>query len=137
MARAEAGFSLIEAVAALAILGISLGVALGALSQALDAAERTRARADMLILAENLLTDRAARPALTPVREQGTGPGPYTWRLLVEPRQAEVVDGGPVTPVPAVPDYMLFTIRAEIRPSGDQTAAPLILETQSVAWLAE
>ncbi len=82
------GFSLIEALVALAVLGIVLGTALAAGGGSLDVADRARREAAMAVFALSLL-ERAGLDLLrdTPLAE-GTHGG-FRWRLERRPAEEE------------------------------------------------
>ena len=81
----RAGFSLVEILVALAIVGAILGLGAGALRQGADAAARA-ARADAALqVAQARLTAAGIEEALTAGRSAGQEPGGTRWRMTVEP----------------------------------------------------
>ncbi|UEM06292.1 type II secretion system GspH family protein [Skermanella rosea] len=78
----RAGFSLIEVLVALAILGIALGAMLPRLSFGSLASERAERTEEAVMLAERLLAEvgrTMAMPSGTPL--DGTSPDGFSWRI--------------------------------------------------------
>ncbi len=81
----EAGFTLVEIVAALAILALSLSALLGVLSDGIGRAGQAEAYAEAGSLAQSLLARVGTE---IPIREgitTGELAGGYRWRLQMEP----------------------------------------------------
>jgi general secretion pathway protein I len=76
------GFSLIEVLVALAILGIALGAMMPRISLGSLAAERASRTEEAVLLAEQLLTE-AGRTIPLPSKDavEGKTPAGFTWRL--------------------------------------------------------
>jgi general secretion pathway protein I len=76
------GFSLIEVLVALAILGIALGAMMPRISLGSLAAERASRTEEAVLLAEQLLTE-AGRTIPLPSKEavEGETPAGFSWRL--------------------------------------------------------
>jgi general secretion pathway protein I len=76
------GFSLIEVLVALAILGIALGAMMPRISFGSLAAERASRTEDAVLLAEQLLTE-AGRTIPLPSKDavEGKTPAGFSWRL--------------------------------------------------------
>lgn len=88
--RRDAGFTLIEALVALAILGVALAAVLRAYGAGFRAAERAEAQTQALLIAESKLAEAAAT-----VREAGElrgTEGAYAWRVTAAPHEAEGAD---------------------------------------------
>jgi len=84
-ARNEAGFTVLEIIAALAILSVSFSVLFNLLSDGLQRTSQTEKMAEATLLAQSLLarvgTELPIRPGLVDGEfEQG-----YHWRLAIEP----------------------------------------------------
>ncbi len=131
------GFSLIEVIVTLAVLGLSLAAALTAISGGLRSANLTQDRAHMTILAENILTRAVTERALLPGQNTGRGPGPYLWQVDIVPQEQDRWTDGRIDPVPEPAEFILFLIRVEIRAEAAPDAPPLILETFKTANFAE
>ena len=83
MRRGEAGFTLIEALVALAILGVALAAVLRAYGAGFRSAERAEMQTHALLLAESRLAEAA-----TTLREPGErrgSDGGYAWRVSAAP----------------------------------------------------
>ena len=78
----RSGFSLIEVLVALAILGIALGAMMPRISLGSLAAERASRTEEAVLLAEQLLTE-AGRTIPLPSKEaaEGRTPAGFSWRL--------------------------------------------------------
>jgi len=80
------GFTILELLVALVILGLALGLVSGAVSDSLARTERMRAQTSAAVLAANILArlgnDMPARAGIT----QGTQP-PLSWTLTITPAQ--------------------------------------------------
>ena len=82
--QSEHGFTLIEVLVALSILGVSLAVLLSIFMQGLDRAHETRSESQARVLAQSLLTQ--ARAATNPALGSSAGKtNGYLWRLQVVP----------------------------------------------------
>jgi general secretion pathway protein I len=83
--RAQSGFTLIEVLVALAILGISLAVLLHIFSESLHRARESQAEMTASALAQSLLADAGHSLPLRPGDTTGELPNGYSWRLHIEP----------------------------------------------------
>ena len=81
----EAGFTLLEVVAALAILALSLGVLLGLLSDGLRRTGQAEAMAEAGSLAQSLLARVGTELPIQPGVTAGELPNGVRWRLQMEP----------------------------------------------------
>ena len=79
MKRGEAGFTLIEALVALAILGVALAAVLRAYGAGFSSAERAAMQTHALLLAESRLAEAMATMS-EPGESRGDAGG-YSWRL--------------------------------------------------------
>lgn len=81
---AQSGFTLIEVLVALAILGISLAVLLSIFLQGLDRAHESRSESEARVLAQSLLSQArsTANPAIGTSAGKSAG---MLWRLQVVP----------------------------------------------------
>ncbi|MDE2075284.1 MAG: type II secretion system protein [Alphaproteobacteria bacterium] len=79
------GFTLLEVLVALTILGLSLSVLLAIFSQTLSR-EGARDRAfEARALARSLIAEARAAPTLTAGARRGTSPSGLTWRVVATP----------------------------------------------------
>jgi len=110
--RSRPGFSLIEVLVALAILGIALGAMMPRISLGSLAAERASRTEEAVLLAEQLLTE-TGRTIPLPSKEpaQGNTPAGFSWRIST------------------------CCIRTVANTSG-QTAAGIVDVTADVSWLS-
>ena len=83
-ARAQAGFTLVETLVALAILGLSFAALFAILSDNLDRARRSRDEAVAASLVQSLLA-RSEAQAPTPGVSSGIAAGGFAWRVEVTP----------------------------------------------------
>ena len=83
--NSEAGFTLVEIVAALAILALSLGALFGVLSDGIGRAGHAEAHAQAGSLAQSLLARAGAEIPLQKGIMTGEFPQGYGWRLQMEP----------------------------------------------------
>lgn len=83
--RAIRGFTLIEVLVALAVLGLSLGVIMQIFSAGLDRARKTEARAIAVQLAESKLAAVGVEEPLTEGMTSGEFDNRFRWRVLVQP----------------------------------------------------
>jgi len=88
-----AGFSLLEVLVALAILGVGLGVVFQGISQGLRLRGQSADNVRLSLVAERVLGELVERPAAPTEPEQGEESG-CRWRL--EPRERAVALGGVV-----------------------------------------
>ncbi len=79
------GFTLIEILVALIILGLSLGVIMQIFSAGLDRARKTEARAVAVQLAESKLAAIGIEEPLTEGVTDGQFDERFRWRVLVQP----------------------------------------------------
>lgn len=121
----KAGFTLIEVLIALAILGVSLPVLLGIFS---DTLHRTRQGEDRMIaasLAETLLAKAGIESPLQIGRTSGNFGNGYRWQLEVEPYRQLSED-----PASAV---RTFAVRATVGWGANKTKGSLSLATLRLA----
>jgi general secretion pathway protein I len=88
--RREAGFTLIEALVALAILGVALAAVLRAYGAGFRSAERAGMQTHALLLAESRLAEAAA--TMTGPGERRGAAGGYSWRVIAAPFPVEGVE---------------------------------------------
>jgi general secretion pathway protein I len=79
------GFTLLEVIVALAILGISVGVLFRVFSQQLDRTTGMETEAVATSLAQSLLADASAGDALTDGDKTGQFHNGFRWRIHTEP----------------------------------------------------
>ena len=110
--RSRPGFSLIEVLVALAILGIALGAMMPRISLGSLAAERASRTEEAVLLAEQLLTE-AGRTIPLPSKEaaEGNTAGGFSWRIST------------------------CCVRTAANTSG-QAAAGIVDVTADVSWLS-
>ena len=110
--RSRPGFSLIEVLVALAILGIALGAMMPRISLGSLAAERASRTEEAVLLAEQLLTE-AGRTFPLPSKEaaEGETDAGFSWRIST------------------------CCVRTVVNTSG-QTAAGIVDVTADVSWLS-
>ena len=92
--KAQAGFSLVEALVALAAVAMVLGVALQQARLTLNAARKAERQSLALLLAESKLSELALREDWRPGEETGEAVG-LRWRLQVQPREGGSLLDGP------------------------------------------
>ena len=95
--RAIRGFTLIEVLVALIVLGLSMGVIMQIFSAGLDRARRTEARAIAVQLAESKLAAVGIEAPLIEGETSGEFDERFRWRVLVQPYEPvadEPDDGG-------------------------------------------
>ncbi|MBX3456028.1 prepilin-type N-terminal cleavage/methylation domain-containing protein [Ferrovibrio sp.] len=90
----QAGFSLIEALVALAAVAMVLGVALQQARVTLNAARKAERQSVALLLAESKLSELALRQDWRPGEEQGEESG-LRWQLSLQPREGSALLDGP------------------------------------------
>ena len=90
MKRGDTGFTLIEALVALAILGVALAAVLRAYGAGFRSAERAEMQTHALLLAESRLAE-AATTLTEPGESRGREAG-YAWRVTAAPFPVEGVD---------------------------------------------
>lgn len=93
-ARAEAGFSLVEVLCALAIAASAVVVLSGGVAGALKAALSLEMRQGARIVLQSILSDELAAESTAPARREGRS-GPYRWRLDIRPEAAPFAKGLP------------------------------------------
>jgi general secretion pathway protein I len=110
--RSRPGFSLIEVLVALVILGIALGAMMPRISLGSLAAERASRTEEAVLLAEQLLTE-AGRTFPLPSKEaaEGNTDAGFSWRIST------------------------CCVRTVVNTSG-QTAAGIVDVTADVSWLS-
>jgi type II secretion system protein I len=87
-AQSRAGFTLLEVIVALAILGTGVVAALGILATGTSVTARASTRLLATELAESRMEETLLRPADARAREEGSFPPPYDdfrWRTRVGP----------------------------------------------------
>jgi prepilin-type N-terminal cleavage/methylation domain-containing protein len=80
----EQGFTLLELLVALVILGLALGLVSGAVSDSLTRTERMRAQTSAAVLASNVLERLGNDTPLKFGATRGTQP-PFSWTLTITP----------------------------------------------------
>lgn len=120
--RRRAGFTLIEALVAFAVIGGCLAVVLPLLAGGLRGTERAEASLDMLAVAESTLADAigSAPPPLGTA--EGTAPGGERWRLNVS---------AVASPLPGV-----RLVRYEVQVAGPASALDTGLRLWTVRLVA-
>lgn len=88
--KREAGFTLIEALVALAVLGVVLASVLRAYGAGFRSAERAESRTQALLIAESRLAEAAA--TVNEAGETSGAQGPYAWRVVAAPFALEGVE---------------------------------------------
>lgn len=88
----DGGFTLIEVVAALAILAVVLGMAYRILGDGLGGVRRAEDRAAALAVAEARLAALGVEEPLVPGERTGVTAG-HAWRIIVVPRRDPPFDG--------------------------------------------
>ncbi len=83
--HSQFGFTLIEVLVALAILGISLAVLLHIFSESLHRARESQAEMTASALAQSLLSNAGQSIPLQPDNTAGELPNGYSWQLHIEP----------------------------------------------------
>lgn len=95
--RADRGFTLLEVLVALAILGVSLGVLLGTFSAGLERTRQAEDRQRASALLQSLLAGAGTESPLVEGETGGTTPDGWRWRLRVVPYgSAEDLEAWPV-----------------------------------------
>jgi general secretion pathway protein I len=97
--RASEGFTLIEVLVALAILGVSLATLLGVFSQSLEYTSRTRTETEARTLAQSLLAETGDGAQLHIGETSGSTSSGLSWRVLVRPYNREPQNSWPVEAV--------------------------------------
>jgi general secretion pathway protein I len=87
--NADDGFTLIEVLVALAILGVSLATLLGVFSQSLEYTSRTRIETEARTLAQSLLAETGDGAQLHIGETSGSTSSGLSWRVLVRPYDRE------------------------------------------------
>ena len=100
---ADAGFSLIEALVALAIVGLALAAIGGVIGGGLAGARASDQAAAALTLAESKIAEAGAVAALRPGDSSGAVAGHFRWRLRVAPYEDRGEDSAATTPEPVSP----------------------------------
>jgi len=83
--RSAAGFTLIEVLVALAILGLALGVIMTSFANGTRGIASAAAASEALAVARSLLSVQEARPALVDGDETGTTADGFAWRVRTSP----------------------------------------------------
>ncbi len=92
--KAQAGFSLVEALVALAAVAMVLGVALQQARLTLNAARKAERQSLALLLAESKLSELTLREDWRLGEEAGEEAG-LRWRLQLQPREGNSLLDGP------------------------------------------
>jgi general secretion pathway protein I len=99
MCRAERGFTLLETVVAMAILGLTLALAYQSLGWALRRGAEQRQREQALLAAQSLLGKLRGERSMSIGRRRGRAPQGLAWEWTIEPYQAAVDPSGPHEPL--------------------------------------
>jgi prepilin-type N-terminal cleavage/methylation domain-containing protein len=129
--RGEAGFSLIEVVVALALLGLVLAVLTDSVRTGLSGASRAAALAPPLALAEAKLAAVGITAPLSPGATSGEDAGGIAWRVVVDDYRDDGVDA-PSSDAPGVPK--LYRVR--VTATWQQRGAPRSLSLDSLRLAA-
>jgi general secretion pathway protein G len=127
MKKRQSGFTLLEIMLVVAIIGVLLSVAIYKMAPALDVAKGTKTKADIQMIRTMLLSYSGSN-GFYPTTEQGlkalvvrpdTEPAPQSWRRLMEdvPKDAwgmEYVYRNPGTRNPS--GYDLFSVGPDRKP---------------------
>jgi general secretion pathway protein I len=128
----EAGFSLIEVVVALALLGLVLAVLTDSVRSGLGSASRAAARVPPLALAEAKLAAVGITEPLSPGDTSGADASGLRWRVSVDEYRddgfAGPSFGGPSFDAPGVP--ALYRVR--VTATWQQGGAPRSLSLESL-----
>ena len=116
-ARREAGFTLIEVVVALALLGLVLAVLTGTVRTGLAGASRAAAIAPPLALAEAKLATVGVTEPLVTGATNGTEPSGIAWRVSVEAFDDDGFDG-PSSDAPGLPKLYRVRVTATWQQGG-------------------
>ncbi|HSZ74974.1 MAG TPA: type II secretion system protein [Rhizomicrobium sp.] len=100
--NADDGFTLIEVLVALAILGVSLATLLGVFSQSLEYTSRTRIETEARTLAQSLLAETGDSAQLQIGETSGSTSSGLFWRVLVRPYDREPQNSWPVEAVTVI-----------------------------------
>ena len=109
--RGEAGFSLIEVVVALALLGMALAVLTDSVRTGLASASRSAAIEPPLAVAEAKLAAVGVTEPLATGNTNGAEPSGIRWRVVVEDFNDDGFDG-PSADTPGVP--RLYRVRVTV-----------------------
>jgi len=127
----EAGFSLIEVVVALALLGLILGVLSDSLRTGLGSAARAAAIEPPLAVAEAKLAAVGVTEPLVAGRSAGVDARGIGWQLSIDPFHDDDFDG-PSSDAPGVPQ--LYRVRVTV--TWSQGGAPRSLSLDSLRLAA-
>jgi prepilin-type N-terminal cleavage/methylation domain-containing protein len=125
--RGEAGFSLIEVVVALALLGLVLAVLIDSVRSGLGSASRAAALAPPLALAEAKLAAVGITAPLAPGDTSGQDASGIGWRVSVDDYRDDGF-AGPSADAPGVPK--LYRVR--VTATWQQGGAPRSLSLESL-----
>ncbi|HXG52204.1 MAG TPA: type II secretion system protein [candidate division Zixibacteria bacterium] len=124
--RASAGFTLLEIVVAMAIVGLGIVTLLEIFSLGLRLGGRSTARTESMLDAGRVMDELFARPALKEGTERGKSPGGLLWKLEV--RAVKPSDGE----LTLSSDWELKEVAVEMRSAGSPEA-PVELRTLRLA----
>lgn len=108
-----AGFTIIEALVALAVIAVALGAIAAVIAANVRGTEVVEARLSLIGAARAVLTALPDRDRLTPGQLRGAF-GAERWRIDVLPFAADFVD--PARPTPWLPQTIVLRLQA---PSGE------------------
>ena len=128
--RREAGFSLIEVVVALALLGLILAVLSDSLRTGLSSAARAAAIQPPLAVAEAKLAAVGVTEPLVTGRTSGQDARGMVWQLSIDEFRDDDFDG-PSSDAPGVPK--LYRVRVTVSWSQGGTARSLSLDSLRLA----
>lgn len=129
--RRAAGFSLLEAMVAVALVATTGLALLGWLNQSLDAANRLaeRQHAQTLQLEASRFVD-TLNPMESPSGETDVGPVRFAWSS--EPRSERVPNVSPSTSAPGDFELALYEVTVQI--TAPDAPSPLVLRQLQVGW---
>jgi general secretion pathway protein I len=91
---ADQGFTLLEVLVALALLGVSLATLLGVFGESLDRDRAIARRMAARTLAQSLLVQAETDPALVAGTKSGQSDEDLSWRITAEPISADGASSG-------------------------------------------
>jgi general secretion pathway protein I len=96
--HATAGFTLIEVIAALSILSLTMAVVLGMLSDSFFQQRKARDLAEATSLAQSTLARVGTERPIAPGRSSGMTEAGYRWEAIIEPYPLATARDAPVVP---------------------------------------